>query len=490
MSPRPFTPIPKWERGNSAVSDSRHTDVAVIGGGISGLCTAYYLTQAGLDVRLLEKNDRVGGTIETRRVGKYLIESGPNSALETTPLLGELFSLTGVSPSVRYASAAARNRYIVRDGRLLALPTSPANFIRTPLFSGRAKFGLLKEPFAQRGDVEHDETVAAFVERRLGREFLDYAINPFVAGVYAGSPEKLSLRSSFPKLHELEQRHGSLIKGTIKGARERRRRKAGGETSRAAARMFSFSGGMQTIVDTLAETLSERVITGAALLSVEQRGEGYAIQASSQDGEWEMLCDDIVFAIPAYAFGDITFAGDNSLVAALSRIEYPPVSVAFVGYDTWPTNTPLDGFGFLVPEREQRQILGAIWNSTLFPDRAPDGGACLTTFVGGSRQPQNARLDDRALTDIVLHDLKELMNLSQTPDVVEVRRWPRAIPQYNVGHSRIVAAIEDFEAQHPGLYISGNFRSGVSVSDCVRQAHAISERVVGRAGAVLSPLRV
>lgn len=460
------------------MSADRHTQVAVIGAGVSGLATAYYLTAQGIETSVIEKSPRIGGTIESRRVDGFLVDYGPNSGLETTPLLGEMFDNLGTRSRLQYASSEAKNRYIVKKGRLHALPLGPGGLVRTPLFSGRAKLRLMREPFVRPGDPDHDESLADFVQRRLGREFLDYAINPFVSGVYAGVPEKLSVRSSFPKLYELEQNYGSLIKGAVKGLRARKQRRAHGEESRAKARMFSFAGGMQTMVNALAENVSDHIHIGTAPLCLERQRDGFTVHVRSAQGEWSLRCDAVVLAIPAYAYQGFEFAPELPITRQLEAIPYPPVSVVFFGYRRNPAKKPLDGFGFLVPECESRGTLGTIWNSTLFPERTPRGGVSLTTFVGGSRQPDNARLDEGALVDLVRGELKDLLGIAASPDVIEVRRWERAIPQYNVGHGEIMRSMDDFEKTTPGLFISGNFRGGVSISDCITQAHNVSERVI------------
>lgn len=459
---------------------TKHTEVTVIGAGISGLSTAFFLNRAGVDVRVIEKQPRTGGTIETGRKDGFLIDYGPNSGLETTPFLGELFDGAGVSSSLCYANKAARNRYIVKSGALHPLPINPAAFIRTPLFSPRSKLRLLKEPFIGRVDGDHDESLADFVRRRLGNEFLDYAINPFVSGVYAGTPEHLSVKSGFPKLYELEQRHGSLIKGALKGARERRRKRRAGETSRASARMFSFTGGMQTITDALSDALGDRVSTGASVLAIERTRGGYDVHLESGGEQTQISTGTLIFAIPAHAYSNIRFDFEFDILNRLDRIPYPPVGVVFFGYRDNPSPRPLDGFGFLIPEKEKRGSLGTIWSSSLFSGRAPEGGVALTTFVGGARQPENARLADDEMVSLVRRDTRDLLGIERPPDVAVVRRWERAIPQYNVGHSHVVGAIEEFERRNPGLHISGNFRGGVSISDCVREAHALAERVCAR----------
>jgi len=458
------------------MSHDRRAQVAVIGGGISGLATAHYLTGMGIDTRIIEKSERTGGTIESARIEGFLVDYGPNSGLDTSPLLGEMFERLGASSSLEYANDKAKNRYIVKNSRLHALPMGPGGFVRTPLFSPMAKLALLKEPFIRPSDPNQDHSLADFVKRRLGREFLDYAINPFVSGIYAGVPEKLSVRESFPKLYDLEQQYGSLIKGAVKGMRERRRRSKSGEQSRASARMFSFSGGMQTIVDALSRELTDRIHTGTRPLCVERKEAGFTIHSRSAGGDWALDCDAVVLAIPAYAYRELDFTMPFTIGEHLDRILYPPVSVVFFGYKTNPAKTPLDGFGFLIPEKEKRGILGTIWNSTLFPKRAPDGGVSLTTFVGGSRQPDNALLDDGAIVDLVRRDLEDLIGITMTPDVVAIRCWERAIPQYNIGHTDIIRAIAAFERKTPGLYVSGNFRGGVAISDCVRQARAVADQ--------------
>jgi oxygen-dependent protoporphyrinogen oxidase len=464
------------------LSHDRRAQVAVIGGGISGLTTAHYLTGMGIDTRVIEKSDRTGGTIESQRIEGYLVDYGPNSGLDTTPLLGEMFHRLGTSSSLQYASDKAKNRYIVRNGRLHALPMGPGAFVKTPLFSPRAKLALLREPFIRPSDPKQEESLAEFVRRRLGREFLDYAINPFVSGIYAGVPEKLSVRESFPKLYDLEQQYGSLIKGTIKGMRERRRRRKSGEQSRASARMFSFAGGMQTIVDALSRELADRVHTGTIPLCVEKKDAGFAVHSRSADGDWALGCDAVVLAIPAYAYREIDFTMGLEVGEHLDRISYPPVSVVFFGYKANPATVPLDGFGFLIPEKEKRGVLGTIWNSTLFPERAPAGGVSLTTFVGGSRQPDNALLDEGAIVDLVRADLNDLLGITTKPDLVAIRCWERAIPQYNIGHTDIIRAIAAFENKTPGLYISGNFRGGVAISDCVGRAREVCDRVASQLG--------
>ena len=453
--------------------DGRITsDVAVVGAGISGLATAHFLASKGLNCLLIEKGDRAGGNIRTTRTGGFLVEHGPNSMQSTTPLLDQLCAELGLEEAIVYPGANGKNRYIVRDHTLHALPTSPAALIKSKLFSGRAKLRLLKEPFVPPAPAEAEENLAAFTRRRLGEEFLDYAIDPFVAGVYAGLPEELSVRSGFPRLHRLEQRYGSLIKGAILGARERRRAHPGQNIS-----LFSFAGGMQTLVDALATPRREALQTGTRVRAIRKRAGGFALELEAPTGHRQLLVRKVVLTIPAYAYEELEFDFDFEPGAILRQLYYPPVTLVFFGYRKAPGGHPLDGFGFLVPRLEKRQILGTVWNSSLFAGRTPQGGVALSTFVGGSRQPENAGWSDTHLSAAVHRDLRDLLDIREKPDEVLIQRWPRAIPQYRPGHQQFVDTLAACEKRHPGLYLAGNFRSGISVGDCIEQAHALSARV-------------
>jgi oxygen-dependent protoporphyrinogen oxidase len=288
------------------------------------------------------------------------------------------------------------------------------------------------------------------------------------------------VRSAFPKLHALEQEYGSLIKGAVLGARARRKRQ---ETSKQSARMFSFRAGLQTLIDALAGPLRDRLHTGVRLRAIRALPAGYALDLEQGGRPWQLACRALVLTIPAHAYDELELGFDFPLRETLRRIPYPPVAGVYLGYRHQPADRPLDGFGFLIPRLEGFQILGTIWSSTVFTDRAPAGGAALTTFVGGSRQPEYALWPDGRLVDAVRQDLGRLMGIEAAPDLVAVHRWPRAIPQYELGHQRVMDAVEAYERQRPGFYVSGNFRGGISLADCVKQAHAMSERVAGELAA-------
>ncbi len=452
------------------------TGVVVIGAGISGLCTAYWLKKRGFDVTVLEQAGEPGGTMKTLRTDGWLIETGPNSALETTPLLGELFQELGILDRRMYASETSGNRYILREGRLHPLPMTPLAFLRSGLWSAGAKLRLLGEPFA--GRAAKEESIAEFVERRLGREFLDYAINPFVAGVYAGDPKRLSVRSAFPKLYALEKEYGGLLVGAIRSARKRKRRK---EIAKDRARLFSFDDGMQTFPRALADALGTSVRYNAAVQHVIPQRMGkyplYTISYRQGDRTSSLESRYVIFSTPAVAVAAIIQPIDPATASVLESVYYPPVAEIFLGFRADDVGRPLDGFGFLVPEVERRKILGTIWSSSLFPGRAPDGHVALTTFAGGARQPDIVSLDDSNLLRAVEEELVPLMDLRGGPVCSRVIRWARAIPQYTVGYHAVIAQLEGFEQNFRGTYFCGNYRGGIAVGDCVMSAHATVERI-------------
>jgi protoporphyrinogen/coproporphyrinogen III oxidase len=459
------------------VSRTQTVDVLVIGGGITGLAVAHGLKRQGRDVHLVEASQRFGGVIESERTGEFLAEHGPNTVLATTAEIHRLVDEAGLSQRLQWADSQAGTRFIVRDRRLHAVPGGPMSFLTTPLFSPGAKLRLLAEPFIAASPPDAEETLASFVLRRLGREFLDYAINPMVSGVYAGRPEELEVRSAFPKVHNLEQQYGSLIKGAVLGAWDRRKRAKEGDVAKDRARLMSFPEGIEEFTTALARGLGDRAQRGARVRALAFDGKTWKATLDVDNGGPSTLhARAVVPAVPGKTLHQLIPDPD---LAPLAQLPNPPVSVVFFGYESDPGGIERAGFGYLIPEKEPFHTLGTLWSSTLFPGRAPTGGAALTTFVGGRRAPDNATLPDDELIALVRGDVRALMGITAEPDLTRIGRYPEAIPQYTVGHRRRTEAAEAVERRHTGLYIGSSVVGGVSVGDRIRRAAALVERIDG-----------
>jgi oxygen-dependent protoporphyrinogen oxidase len=449
--------------------------IVVLGAGISGLTTAYLLNKEGFDVNVLEMKDEPGGSIETKTEAGYLFDRGPNSGLETHPLIGQLVEELGLQDELVYASREAIRRYILRNGRLYPLPLNPVSLFRTDLFSGKAKLRLLAEPFIGRSKDGYYQSISQFVERRLGREFLDYAINPFVAGVYAGNPDELSVKSAFPKLYELEEKYGGLIVGTVKSINERKRRP---EKSKQSAKMFSFKSGMNVFPKKISDSLKDKVFYDTEVSSVENLNSGFRVKYLQGQQRNFINCDMLVSAIPAYAAADIVKDLDIKTAEHLLNIYYPPVLVLYVGYEKSSINRPLDGFGFLIPSKENKSFLGAIWSSVLFPERCGNDKASFTIFVGGSRNPQIAEQDKNEIVARVLKEFHEIMKINSDPVFLSSKFWEKAIPQYNLGYIEHENAFIEFENKFPGFFLAGNYRGGISIGDCVKSSEQVYKKII------------
>jgi protoporphyrinogen/coproporphyrinogen III oxidase len=443
--------------------------IAIIGAGLTGLTTAYRLKQRGARIVVYEASDRIGGSIKSERRDGYLAELGPSSmAAPSGPVAGLLTDL-GLEVSKVTAASSARNRYIVRRGRLARLPMSPAELLTSRLLSNVAKLAIFGEPLVEAGDSPLEESVAAFVRRRFNQEVLDYIVNPFIAGVFAGDPEQLSVRHAIPKLHALERTHGSVMKALVQMMKARR------GTGQGLASVISFPGGLQDMPDALGRELSSAVRLRAPVTQLRSGPRGWTVGAAFQTPE---LFDAVVYAAPAHGLDEI----DLDLMAAeklstLSSILHPPVAVLALGFRREQVTHPLDGFGFLTPEVERRRVLGVIFSSSLFPDRAPAGHVLLTAFVGGTRDPDFVQADPQTLTARVLDDLRPLLGTRGEPTFRAVQVWPKAIPQYVLGYGRFKEIADDVERRNPGLVLAGTYRDGVSLGDAIGSGEQAAARI-------------
>jgi len=451
--------------------------VAVIGGGVTGLTVAFCLKGKGVPVTVYEASRRVGGVIQSIREGGFLAEFGPNTILETSPRIGQLVRDAGLAGRRLDPDPKAEARYVVRYGRPVAMPSSPLGFFTSELFTAKAKLALLREPFVPPRRDGKEESVAEFVIRRLGREFLDHAIDALVAGVYAGDPCKLSLPEAFPKLGQLEARYGSLIKGQIFGARERKRR---GEVAKDRAPKFSFDEGLQVLPDTLRERLGEAVRLEATVIGLIQGPAhgGWTVEARQDGREMRAEHSAVIYAGTAYRLAEMPVQAQPPLsLAPFAEIRYPPVASVVLGFRREDVTHPCQGYGMLIPRIEGFKILGAIFSSSLFPNRAPAGHLMLTSYVGGERYPELASLPPPELVALTCQDLRVLLGVKGKPTYQHVVFYPRAIPQYTLGYGRYRGLMTEIERQAPGLFFAGHYRDGISLSDSIVSGCNVAERV-------------
>lgn len=458
-------------------------EVVVIGAGIAGLACAHRLKQLGVDVVLLESSDRVGGVMRTDRVGEFMIERGPNSSQGTEEVL-MLVEELGISDDLVEGDPKAP-AYVYFNKQLHAVPSGPGAFIKSNLLSARGKLRILLEPFVGVRRSSEEESVAAFARRRIGREAAERMVAPFVSGVYAGDPESLSVQAAFPKLTNLETGYGGLIRGTIAKAREARRAKksASAVLDKAAPtrrRLVSFREGMGFLPETLAARLGEDMVTGVADCGLQiADSREFAVDFSRAGNRARINSKHVILATPSSVASSLVAPVSNELSLLLSEIQYPPLSIVYLAYEKSAIRTPLDGFGFLVAPAEGLNILGCVWNSSLFDGRAPQGTALLTVFVGGARNPQAARLTDADLVSVAHSELQQALGITSEPQLVAITRYDRAIPQYNLGHAARVQKVESLLKEIPGLNLIGNYLHGVSTGDVIKEAERVAKEVAG-----------
>ncbi|HYE31703.1 MAG TPA: protoporphyrinogen oxidase [Methylomirabilota bacterium] len=448
------------------------SSVGVVGAGITGLVAALELQERGVEVAVYEASPRPGGVIRSPHHQGFIVESGPNTLLETAPYFSELIRKVGLDGRRLYSAPEASNRYIVRGGQLVPVPASPPGFLKSKLFSSGAKLRLFREPFVRRAPAALEETVAQFVRRRLGQEFLDYAINPMIAGIYAGDPERLSVSEGFPKLHSLEQQHGSLLIGQFARAKELR---AKGEVSKQDAPKVTFTDGLQELPDAIAAKLGPALRLNTPVAGARRNGNEWDLQLAS--GEI-VRHDALLFALPAHKLASMEVSSGNRVsLAALSEIVYAPVTTLALGFRREDVAHPLDGFGVLVPEKENRSILGCIFSSSLFPNRAPAGHVLLTCYIGGMRQPALVELDQEEQVQLAIADLGKLLGVRNAPVFASRTVYQKAIPQYELGYGRFKKFFSEIENECPGVFLGGNYRDGIALGDSILNGRALAGRI-------------
>lgn len=452
-------------------------NVVILGAGISGLAAAHWLHRDGIDFTILESGSKPGGSIRTETENGFVMDFGPNSGLETTPLIKEMVKDLGLESEMIYSNQEGDKRYILKNDELVPLPMTPGAFFKSKLFTLSGKLRVMKEPFVGKSADGYNQSLGEFVARRLGNEFLDNVIDPFVSGVFAGDPMKLSVKSAFPKLYRLEEVYGGLVKGVIGGARERKAAKKRNEESKQSARMFSFRSGMGILPKTIAAQFPEKIVYNCKVMSVVPDGSGWLITYGKGEDVNTLRCDVVLSTIPAHISASIFSGFDRNLSRHFSEIYHPPVKVLYLAFRKSDIRTPLDGFGFLIPGNERKIFLGAIWSSVIFVNRCSDSQAAFTLFIGGAKNPDIFRRFGDELDGKVIEEFKKLMKIDGDPVFHKSVMWENAIPQYDLGYNKHEEYFDKVESENPGLFFSGNYRGGISIGDCFKNSRPAAEKV-------------
>lgn len=451
-------------------------ETVVIGAGLTGLTTAYYLNKKNASFKVLETKNRVGGVIETQEKNGFVYEKGPNTGILGTPEIAELFEDLQSDCELELGNENVSKRYILYNGKWQALPSGLKQGVKTPLFTLRDKFRLLGEPFRKKGNNEL-ETLAELVKRRMGQSFLDYAIDPFILGVYAGDPAYLVPKFALPKLYTLEQNFGSFIGGAIK---KKFKVKPTEREKKATRKIFTIKGGLASLTESLYEKAGkENFDLGANNISIDKTDNGYSVEYQDSSGSNVVIKTmNIITTVPAFELKSMLPFVDNSLINDVQNVYYAPVAEVAIGFNQW-TGIPLDGFGGLIPHKEGRDILGVMYMSSLFANRAPNGGALISVFIGGARRPELAEASEDAIKEIVSKEFKALMGIKTfEPDLFEISYHNSAIPQYGKESQERFAAIEKVQNQYKGLIIGGNLHNGIGMADRVKQGKELSGLII------------
>lgn len=442
--------------------------VAIAGAGLTGLTTAWYLKKAGIDFQVFEKDDRPGGVIRTYSENGFTYEAGPNTGVISRPEVAELFGELVSDCTLEVADETAKARWIWKKNRWEPLPSGLTGGVFTPLFSLADKLRLLGEPFRTKGN-DPDESLACLVLRRMGKSFLDYAIDPFILGIYSGDPAKLVTQYAFPKLYRLEQDYGSFIKGAIKKAREPKSVR----DKKATKEIFSVKDGLGNLIHALVKNIGdENIRLNCKELQFKKTETGFS---AGQEGEF---FSHVVSTAGGYALESLFPFIRKEQLASIQQMEYSKVVQVSVGFSHWQ-GIPLCAFGGLVPSVEQRRILGVLFLSSFLKNRAPEGGALLSVFLGGIRKQEVIELPDEEIVRITREELTEMLQLREfNPALIKIFRYRHAIPQYGFESGKKLKTIAELERSFPGLVLAGNIRDGIGMADRINQGKIVADQII------------
>ncbi|MCB1071319.1 MAG: protoporphyrinogen oxidase [Kiritimatiellae bacterium] len=465
--------------------------VMILGGGITGLATAYYLQKARPDVRytLVEQSSRLGGKVTTTRENGFVIEGGPDSFITDKPWALQLCRDLGLEDRLIPSNRESQKVYLLRHGKLvqypgglrLAVPTKIRPFLKSQILSNAGKFRMLGDLFIPRRESREDESLASFIQRRFGHECLDRLAGPLMGGIYVSDPKTMSMESTFPSFIQLEREHRSLILGMKAAAKKR---SAGKNPASAPPAMFmSLQGGMQELIEALVTQLKGTLKTSTFAKSVRRSQSRFLVELETHHRAIPVSATHVVVTLPAWEAARVLEPAHWAMCDMLQDIRYVSTATASLAYQAsdLPQGFELDGFGVLIPEVENRRLIACTWSSTKFAGRAPEGTVLMRAFVGGNRHEADAELPDDELLELVRDEFKDLFKLEAPPMAHHISRWLHANPQYDVGHRERVDIIDRYAAEVPGLHIAGSAYRGIGLPDCIHGAIKTVEAMTGTA---------
>ncbi|MFH2035507.1 MAG: protoporphyrinogen oxidase [Candidatus Zixiibacteriota bacterium] len=449
-------------------------DTVIIGGGISGLSLLHYLRTGRSDksVVLIEAENRLGGTIGTDIINGFSFDWGPNGFLDREPLTLELCNQLGLNDQLEKANSNISNRFILRKGKLRQVPMSPPKFITSDILSLLGKLRVMMEPFI-RSIGDENESIYRFAQRRIGTAAADYLIQPMVSGIYGGIAERLSLESCFPTMREMETEYGSLFKAmTAKGKKAKAEKKKPGGPGGPTGWLTSFDGGLYKIIEQMSRLYSDFIQLCNPVINISRDKDNYLVNFKNSE-----MCTtkNVVLATPSFVSGSLVAGLSPDLSNSFHKIEYAPIAVVCLGFNEKSIKRNLDGFGFLVPAKENRKILGSIWTSSIFKNRAPDRYVQLRTMIGGDGNHNIKNQSNEEILSEVISDLNDIIGISEEPVITRIYRWNKAIPQFKIGHANIIKNIESELNKIGNLYITGNAYYGIGLNDCIKQSHKVAQ---------------
>lgn len=449
-------------------------DIVVIGAGLTGLTAGFYLNKAKSDFLILEKARHAGGVIRSSKESGFLIEHGPNTGVLGSEEAVELFDDLNGDCEFEVAHKEAKKRYIFKGGKWHAIPSGLLSAISTPLFTLKDKFRILGEPFRKKGTNPH-ETLAELVKRRMGKSFLEYAVDPFVSGVYSGDVNYLVPKYALPKLYNLEQQYGSFVRGAIQKKKENK----GLPPSKATREVFSVKKGLQALTDALVSNVGEsNLMLGCDQLKVTPK-DGYFLVSFRNDGiEYQIKANKVITATGGYTLSELLPFLKAEQKASFESQPYAKVISINLGFHSWVGFNP-DGFGGLIPSKEHKTMLGVLFMSTLFKNRAPEGAELFTVFMGGYRRPDVFDYSDEKIIEVLKDEFTAIMEVDEfKPDLLKIHRYKYAIPQYGADMDERLAHVETLEKEYPGLLIGGNLKDGIGMADRIKQGKMLAQRAV------------